>query len=111
MSVVDTRLLRSEVGMVFRRRRNQAILVILGCVPVLIAVAVRLSTGGGNDGQGPPFLADITNNGVFVSFTALAVVLPLFLPLAVAVVSGDAIAGEANLGTLRYLLVVPVART
>jgi ABC-2 type transport system permease protein len=29
----------------------------------------------------------------------------------VAAIAGDAIAGEANLGTLRYLLVVPVART
>ena len=35
----------------------------------------------------------------------------LFLPLAVAVLSGDTIAGEANIGTLRYLLTVPVGRT
>jgi ABC-2 type transport system permease protein len=37
-------------------------------------------------------------------------VLPLFLPLAVAVVAGDAVAGEASAGTLRYLLVLPVHR-
>ncbi|GMA86486.1 hypothetical protein GCM10025868_17360 [Angustibacter aerolatus] len=37
--------------------------------------------------------------------------LPAFLPLAVGVVSGEAVAGEANLGTLRYLLVTPVNRT
>ncbi len=37
--------------------------------------------------------------------------LPLFLPLAVAVIAGDAIAGEASTGTLRYLLAVPVQRT
>ena len=30
----------------------------------------------------------------------------LFLPLAVSVVSGDSVAGEANIGTLRYLLAV-----
>ena len=30
--------------------------------------------------------------------------------ITIGVVSGDAIAGEANLGTLRYLLVVPVSR-
>ena len=40
----------------------------------------------------------------------MIVVMPLFLPLVVSVVSGDTIAGEANLGTLRYLLVVPVRR-
>jgi ABC-2 type transport system permease protein len=38
-------------------------------------------------------------------------VLPLFLPVAVAVVAGDSIAGEAQAGTLRYLLVRPVGRT
>jgi ABC-2 type transport system permease protein len=38
-------------------------------------------------------------------------VLPVFLPVAVAVVAGDSIAGEATGGTLRYLLVRPVGRT
>ena len=37
--------------------------------------------------------------------------LPLFLPIAVAVIAGEAIAGEAQQGTLRYLLVRPVGRT
>jgi ABC-2 type transport system permease protein len=105
---VSSRLVRSELGMVFRRRRNQAILLVLAAIPILIAVAVRLSTPSGNDG--PPFLSQITSNGVFVALTALTVVLPFFLPLAVAVVAGDAVAGEASLGTLRYLLVVPASR-
>jgi hypothetical protein len=38
-------------------------------------------------------------------------VLPVFLPVAVAVLAGDSIAGEANIGTLRYLLIRPVGRT
>jgi ABC-2 type transport system permease protein len=38
-------------------------------------------------------------------------VLPLFMPVAVAVVAGDAIAGEAQGGTLRYMLTRPVGRT
>jgi len=37
--------------MVFRRRRNQALLVVLGCVPILIAVAIKIS-GGDNGGNG-----------------------------------------------------------
>ena len=37
--------------------------------------------------------------------------LPLFLPVAVAITAGDAIAGEAQQGTLRYVLVRPVGRT
>ncbi|HEX5493422.1 MAG TPA: ABC transporter permease [Mycobacteriales bacterium] len=106
------RLVRSELGMVFRRRRNQVVLVVLTAVPVLIAVAVRVS--GGPDrrgGGGPPLFDQITHNGIFVAFSALVAVMPFFLPLAVAVVSGDGIAGEASLGTLRYLLAVPVSRT
>src|SRR5437867_2943783 len=88
---VSTRLLRSELGMVFRRRRNQIALLVLCAVPVLIAVAIKLSSDGGD---GPPFFNQITNNGVFVAFASLTVMLPLFLPLVVSVVSGDALAGE-----------------
>jgi ABC-2 type transport system permease protein len=117
MSVVElsprrtasARFLRSELWLIFGRRRNQAGLLVLMAVPILVAVAVRL-TGGGH-GDGPDFFSSITDNGLFVALAALTLELPLFLPLAVAAISGDAIAGEANLGTLRYLLAVPVQRT
>ena len=56
-------------------------------------------------------MSSIVGNGLFVAFAALTVELPLFLPLAVATISGDSVAGEANLGTLRYLLTVPAGRT
>jgi ABC-2 type transport system permease protein len=102
--------LSSELRLVFRRRRNIAMLVVLGAVPILIGVAVKASTPRPGDG-GPAFIGQLTNNGLFLAFTALTVCLPVFLPLAVAVVCGDAIAGEANTGTLRYLLTVPVSRT
>ena len=55
--------------------------------------------------------SQVTDNGLFLVFTSLTVLLPFFLPLAVSVASGEAIAGEANIGTLRNLLVVPVSRT
>jgi ABC-2 type transport system permease protein len=55
-------------------------------------------------------LAQVTQNGFFTGFTAMLLALPLFLPLTVAVVSGDTIAGEAGLGTIRYLLIAPVNR-
>lgn len=105
---VGTRFLRSELRLVFGRRRNLVALAVLSAVPVIVAVAVDLAAPSGADG--PPFIAAITGNGLFVALTALSVELPLFLPLAVAAVSGDAIAGEANLGTLRYLLTVPASR-
>lgn len=102
------RLVRSELRLVLRRRRNLAMLAVLACGPLLIGIAVR--TAGGS-AEGPAFLGDITENGLFLVFTSLTVALPLFLPLTVAVVSGEAIAGEAQTGTLRNLLVVPVGRT
>lgn len=103
------RFYRSELRLIFGRRRNQVILAVLASVPIMIAIAVKLAAP--EPGEGPAFLAEITNSGLFVAFTALTVVLPLFLPVAVAVVSGDAVAGEANTGSLRYLLTVPAGRT
>lgn len=103
------RLLASELRLVMRRRRNQVILVFLAGIPVLLGTVVRLSAP--QPGEGPPFLAQVSQNGLFLVFTSLVVTMPFFLPLAVSVASGEAIAGEASSGTLRGLLVVPVART
>ena len=104
-------LLGSEVAVLFRRVRTIALLAALALIPVLLAVAVRVTTDGSEGGgDGPAFLGDITQNGLFVSLTALTVAIPLFLPLTVGVVAGDTVAGEASLGTLRYLLVTPVGR-
>ncbi|MGO1019637.1 ABC transporter permease [Streptomyces rubiginosohelvolus] len=107
-------LLRSEITTLLRRHRTYALLGVLAAVPVLIGIAVRIETGGGggggeggpDGGAGPAFLAQVTNNGYFLVFAALAATLPVFLPMAVGVV-----AGEANSGTLRYLLVAPAGRT
>ncbi|WP_281450032.1 ABC transporter permease [Paenarthrobacter nitroguajacolicus] len=103
-------LLASELSVLFRRLRTWAMLIALAAVPVLIAVAVKLSSRPTAPGRGPLFLDRITQNGLFVAVTALVVCVPLFLPLTIGVVAGDTIAGEANLGTLRYLLLAPAGR-
>ncbi|WP_240630019.1 ABC transporter permease [Specibacter cremeus] len=84
-------------------------LAALAAIPVLIAVVVRLSAHV-PPGRGPVFLDRITQNGMFVAATAMVVAIPLFLPLTVGVVAGDTVAGEAGMGTLRYLLVAPAGR-
>jgi len=112
-------LLRSELVTTFRRWRTLALLGVLAAVPILVGIAVKLETqdgggagrGDGGGGGGPAFIAQITNNGLFLVFTALAATLPFFLPMAIGVVAGDSIAGEASGGTLRYLLVAPAGRT
>ena len=106
---LSTRFLRSELKIIFGRRRNIAGLGVLAVVPVILAVSVRVSAPG--QGGGPDFISSITGNGLFVAFGALALELPLFLPLAVSAIAGDSVAGEANLGTLRYLLAIPAGRT
>ncbi|MFG2403288.1 ABC transporter permease [Streptomyces brevispora] len=110
-------ILRSELTTTLRRWRTIALLGVLAAVPVLIGVAVRVETAGGSSpgpgggGAGPAFLSQVTNNGLFLVFASLAATLPVFLPMAVGVIAGDSVAGEANAGTLRYLLVAPAGRT
>lgn len=106
-------LFRNETFTVFRRWRTLALLGVLAAVPVLVGIAVKMETGrgDGSGGAGPAFISQVTNNGLFLVFTSLAVTLPFFLPMAVGVVAGDSVAGEASAGTLRYLLVAPAGRT
>lgn len=110
-------ILRSELTTTLRRWRTLALLGVLAAVPVLIGIAVRIETsngspaGPGESGAGPAFLSQVTNNGLFLVFASLAATLPVFLPMAVGVIAGDSVAGEANAGTLRYLLVAPAGRT
>jgi len=108
------RMLRSELGLIFRRWRNLLLLAVLVGIPVLLGIALRVSVprggGGGGDGLGAAFLFQVAGNGVFLAFLALTIMLTLVLPLVVAVVAGDSLAGEASAGTLRYLLVVPAGR-
>jgi ABC-2 type transport system permease protein len=100
----------AELTSQFRRRRVKALLIVLAVIPALLAVLVYFS-GGPNAGNGPTFLDQVTRNGVFAALAGLTVMVPIFLPLTVAVVAGDSIAGEASLGTLRYLLVRPAGRS
>lgn len=103
------RLFANELATQFRRGRTLAMLGALALIPILLGVAIRIA-GSSSPGRGPAFLDQITGNGLFVALAALTVAIPLFLPLTVSVAAGDAIAGEAASGTLRYLLLVPSGR-
>jgi ABC-2 type transport system permease protein len=100
-----------ELRKMFRRPRTWATIGVLNALPVLVAVLLVLTDLAPRPGEGPPFLSAVLSNGALYSLAALAIVLPLFLPIAVAVVAGDSVAGEAQAGTLRYLLARPVGRT
>jgi len=93
------------------RPRTWMIIGMLVALPTLVAVLLAVTELGPRPGTGPPFLSAVLSDGTLFPLAALGVVLPLFLPIAVAVLGGDAIAGESQTGTLRYLLVRPVGRT
>ena len=110
------RLFGAELRLVFRRRRNLLLLAVTAVFPVVIGIALRVAAPhpqGGNGGNGPgvAFFNQLAGNGVFLTFIALSTLLILVLPVVVAVVAGDSVAGEAGYGTLRYLLAVPAGRT
>ncbi len=107
------RLLRSELRIVFGRPRNLAMLGVLAAAPVFLGIVLKINTpppgAGGNSGVGA-FIGQVAENGIFLSLLAIFMLLTLILPLSIAVVSGDSLAGEAGLGTLRTLLTVPAGR-
>lgn len=104
------RLLRSELKLSLGRRRNQLLLVLLMSVPVLLGIVLAIVSDSAYAGQGPGFIDRVSGNGLFLVVTALFLCAPFLLPLVTSIAAGDAIAGEAGAGTLRYLLVVPVRR-
>ena len=104
------RQVRSELRLVFGRRRNQILLAALGAIPLAIGIAVKASPPGGAGGDGPEFLNRITGSGLFLVLTALFLTLNLFLPVVAGIIAADGVSGEAQIGTLRYLLTVPVSR-
>jgi ABC-2 type transport system permease protein len=100
-----------ELRKMFRRPRTWATIAVLNALPIVVAVLLVLTDLAPRPGEGPPFLSAVLSNGTLYPLAALALVLPLFLPIAVAVVAGDSVAGEAQAGTLRYLLARPAGRT
>ena len=105
------RALLSELKLVFGRRRNQLLLAGLALLPLVIGVAVKLVQRGMDHGGPMDLISRITGSGLFLAAVAFVVSMPLFLPLVVSVVAGDSLAGESQLGTTRYAMILPVSRT
>lgn len=100
-----------ELRKMLRRPRTWVTIGLLTALPILVAILLAVTDIAPRPGRGPAFLSAVLADGSLFSVAALAIVLPLFLPVAVAVIAGDAVAGEAQAGTLRYLLARPVGRT
>jgi len=105
-----TAVIRVELVKLVRRPRSWVSLALLCGLPVVVAVFVAVTHLAPPPGQGPALLSAVLSSGSLYPAAALAIVLPIFLPVAVAVVAGDSIAGEAGAGMLRYLVARPVGR-
>ncbi|MEU5851987.1 ABC transporter permease [Saccharopolyspora shandongensis] len=103
------RVLLAELRWVLRRPRNLLALVLLAGLPVLLGTAIAVTGGPGGRGGGS-LLAAAAGNGLVLPIAALVLAQTLLLPLVVAMVAADALAGESAHGTLRGLLLAPVGR-
>lgn len=108
-------LLRIELYKIFKRPRTYISFLTVTAICALIELA--LFTNGQEfmdfflQGLNDQFeLGGNLLNGYLVTFVILGLLL-VHVPLLVALVSGDALAGEAGAGTLRLLLTKPISRS
>ncbi|MGA4507492.1 ABC transporter permease [Propionibacteriaceae bacterium G1746] len=101
------RLFGSEMQLMLSKWRNRIGMGVLALFPIMVTIGMWQDSRSGGMSEA---IGGVTN-GLVVAMLALIAESAMFLPLAVAMLSGDSIAGEANQGTLRYLLTVPVGRT
>jgi ABC-2 type transport system permease protein len=104
-------MIRVELVKLLCRPRTWVTLALLCALPVVVAVFIATTHLAPPPGQGSAFLSAVLSDGSLYPAAAMAMVVPVFLPVAVAVLAGDSVAGEATGGTLRYLLARPVGRT
>ncbi|MBN1628524.1 MAG: ABC transporter permease subunit [Thermoleophilia bacterium] len=85
-------------------------------VPFLVTIAIWFSSdhgrrGGVDDGEGPDFFFSlIGSNGLYVAVGSLFALVAFLLPLLASMAGSQTIAGEAEKGTLRTVLMQPVRR-
>jgi ABC-2 type transport system permease protein len=108
-------LLQIELFKIFRRPRTYISFIAIAAIVLLIQLAFYV------DGDTyVSFMLQAINssfsvegkilNGYLICFIVLQTLL-IHVPLLIALVAGDMIAGEANMGTLRLLISKPVSRT
>lgn len=104
-------MIRVELRTLFLRPRLWVSVLLMCGLPAIVAVFLATTHITPPPGQGAAFLSAVENNGSLFPAAALALILPIFMPVAVSMFAGDAVAGGATDGTLRYLLIRPVGRT
>jgi ABC-2 type transport system permease protein len=109
-------LLQIELYKIFKRPRTFIAFIVIALVILLIQIALKFGgeeyvglvmSGLNNTFEAPP--AQVLN-GYFVCYSILNLLL-IHVPILVALIAGDMISGEANMGTLRLLVAKPISRS
>jgi ABC-2 type transport system permease protein len=103
-------MIRWELYKLLRQRRTFLGLGATALVPVLFVAAIEITRRGPDAGE-VPFAAQLLDNGLVVPLITLGFATFVLLPLVVAFVAGDSIAGEVSAGTLKTILGRSVGRT
>ncbi len=101
---------RWELYELLRHRRTLFALSATALVSILFVAALEITRRGPDPGEAP-FATQLLDNGLVVPLVTLASATFVLLPLVVAFVVGDAIAGEVSAGTLKTVLARSVDRT
>ncbi len=110
------RLLQLELYKIFKRPRTYIAFAVIAFIILLIQVALKfggkeyvglMMSGVNETFEVPP---DEILNGYLVCYVVLNLLL-IHVPILVALIAGDMVSGEANIGTLRLLVSKPVSRT
>lgn len=105
-------MIGAEFSKQLRRWRSRILLLVCVALTVLISVGIGATTKAGvqhlgaNSGLG----VVLNQSGLAVGIAALLFTSGLLIPIVFAVSLGEPLASEARWGSLRYLLVRPVAR-
>jgi len=107
-------LLQIELFKIFKRPRTYIAFVAIAAIVFLIQLALYLDGDTYMDflmqSLGSFEVSGRMMNGYFICYTILQTLL-VHVPLLIALIGGDMIAGEANMGTLRLLISKPISRS
>ncbi len=102
-------MIRVEFMKQVRRSRTYIAFGVLALIPVILTIALKLNPPSPSSNERGYF--DVaTASGINVPIAALTAMSAFLLVIIVSLFAGETISGEANWGTLRYLLVRPVSR-
>ena len=109
-------LLQIELFKIFRKPRTYIAFAAIAAIVFLIQIAlvvngkeyVKFMLSNLDDTLEIPY--EQINNGYWICFAIFNLLL-IHVPILVALVAGDVVAGEANMGTLRLLITKPISRT